>query len=42
MNNNNNNNNNKIKINITKTSGCSFKQESLGVFDYFMIIYDYL
>ena len=38
-----NSNNNKIKINITKTSGGSPKQApSLGVFDYFMVINDYL
>ena len=37
------NNNNKMKINITKTSGGSPKQvPSLGVFDYFMVIDDYL
>ena len=38
-----NNNNNKLKINITKTSAGSPKQvPPLGVFDYFMVIDDYL
>ena len=37
-----NNSNNKMKINITKTSGGSFKQAPLlEGFDYFMFINDY-
>ena len=37
-----NNSNNKMKINITKTSGGSFRQAPLlEGFDYFMFINDY-